>query len=97
MLPVISAYGKNFGETKYMTFWWKRLITKQYNKIWDKVSNIMKRGFDSEPVYNGKYVKTEIKYYEGLINTNFHGGKVPQEGYQCICLSIILIDCFCNR
>ena len=52
----------------------------------------MKKRSDSEPVYNGKYLKTEIKFYEGLINTNFHGGKVPQEGYQWICLSIILID-----
>ena len=56
------------------------------------LNNLLKRGFDSEPAYNGKHVKTEIEYYEGLINTNFHGGKVPQEGYQCICLSVILID-----
>ena len=56
------------------------------------LNNLLKRGFDSEPAYNGKHVKTEIEYYAGLINTTFHGGKVPQEGYQCICLSVILID-----
>ena len=52
----------------------------------------MKKGFDSEPVYNEKYIKTKIKSYEGSINTDFHGDKVPKEGSQYICLSVILID-----
>ena len=52
----------------------------------------MKKGFDSEPVYNEKYIKTKIKSYEGNINTDFHGDKVPKEGSQYICSSVILID-----
>ena len=28
------------------------------------------------------------------MNTNFHNNKNPKEGSQCICLSVILIDCF---
>ena len=28
-------------------------------KIWDKVSNITEKGFDSKPVYNGRYIKLE--------------------------------------
>ena len=26
------------------------------------------------------------------INTNFHNNKIPKEGSQCICLSVVLID-----
>ena len=33
-------------------------LLKKYSKIWDKVSNSMRKGFDSTPVYNEKYLKT---------------------------------------
>ena len=36
-----------------------------YNRICNKVSNLMKEGFTSEPVYNEKYFKTKIKSYDG--------------------------------
>ena len=44
------------------------------------------------PVYNENYLRTKPKSYEGKISTNFHGDKIPKEGYQCICLSVILIE-----
>ena len=34
---------------------------KKYNEIWDKVSNTIEQGFDSESVYNELYLKTKIK------------------------------------
>ena len=43
-------------------------------------------------VYNGKYLKAKIKSYNGKINANFHDNKIPKEGSQFICLSVILID-----
>ena len=67
-------------------------LLEKYNKIWDKLSNSIKKGFDSELVYNKKYLKTKTKFYEGKINTNFHDDRVPKEGSHCICLLIILID-----
>ena len=33
----------------------------------------MKKGFDSQPVYNEKYLKT--KSWDGKINTNFHSNR----------------------
>ena len=33
----------------------KKLL-KKYNEIWDKISSILRKGFDSEPVYIDKYV-----------------------------------------
>ena len=31
------------------------------------------------------------------MNTNFHNKKIPKEGCQCICLSVILIDSVYNK
>ena len=60
--------------------------------MWEKVKNIIKKEFDSEPVYDEKYLKAKIKSYNGKINTNFHNNKIPKEVSQFICLSAILID-----
>ena len=46
-------------------------LLEKYNEIWDKVSNTIKKGFDSKPVYNEKYFKTKMKSCEGKVNTNF--------------------------
>ena len=37
-------------------------------------------------------MKAKIKSYNGKINTNFQKNKIPEEGSQCIFLSVILID-----
>ena len=88
----MSVYRRDFNENKYMSFLIKNeKLLEKYNEIWDNFSNSMKKGFDSEPIYNEKYIKTKIKFYEGKINTNFHGDKVIKEGSQCICLLAILI------
>ena len=42
-----------------------------------KGSNIIKNEFDSKPLYNKKYLKTKIIFYNGKINTNFHNNKIP--------------------
>ena len=38
-------------------------LLKQYNKIWERASNLLSIKFDSEPDYgdNDKYIKTKIK------------------------------------
>ena len=40
---------------------WKFIIISGFEK-----------GFDSEPAYNEKYLKTKVKYHEGKVNTCFH-------------------------
>ena len=54
--------------------------------------NRINKVFDSEPVYNEKYLKFKVNCYKGNINTNFHNIKTLKQGSQCICLLIILID-----
>ena len=50
----------------------KELLEK-YNEIWERVSNGIKKGFDSE-----------LKSYEGEINKNFHSDNIPKQGSQCV-------------
>ena len=43
-------------------------------------------------MHNEKYLKAKVKSYNGKINKNFHNNKIPKEGSQFICLSVVLID-----
>ena len=54
-LPKMSAYRKDFDETKFMSFLTKddKLLEK-YKKIWKKVKNTIDKEFDSDPAYNEK-------------------------------------------
>ena len=72
-------------------------LLQKYNEIWKKVSSIIKKEFDSKPIYNKKYIKTKIKSCYGKINTNFQNNKIPKVSFQCICLSVILIDSVCEK
>ena len=67
-------------------------ILKKYNEIWQKVTKIIYKEVDSNPVYNEKYIETKIKVYVKKVNTNFHGNKIPIESLECVCLSLILLD-----
>ena len=49
MLPKISAYRRDFDETKYMSFDKNDELLEKYNKIWDKIGK-NKKEFDSELV-----------------------------------------------
>lgn len=57
----------------------------------------MQKRIDNEPVYNGKYLKTEVIFYGGKINTGFHGQNIPKEGFNCVFLSnTVAIDSVCK-
>ena len=61
-----------FVETKYMSFLLKdNKFLEKYNEIGNKMNKVIKKGFDSEPVYSKKYLKTKIKFYEGKANKIF--------------------------
>ena len=50
---------------------------KKYTIIWNKISNLVGKELDSEPICgdNDKYIKTEIKMYGDKLNTNFQDKK----------------------
>ena len=88
----MSAYRKDFDETKYVSSLIKddKLLEK-YNRIQKKVKIVIEKEFDSEPVYNEKYLKAKANSYNRKINTNFDNNKIPKECSQFICLSVTLI------
>ena len=71
-LSKISAYKRDFNETKYISFLIKDdELLEKYNEIWGKVKNSIKSESDSESVYNEKfliffflYIKMRTKYYQ---------------------------------
>ena len=47
----MATYRRDFVETKYISFLIKdNELIEKYNEMWDNVSNIIKRGFDIEPI-----------------------------------------------
>ena len=67
-LPQMIGYVKFFDSNKTMFFKVNdNKLLKKYNKIWQKISNLMNIKFDGEPVYgdNDKYTKT--KFYQKMV------------------------------
>ena len=67
-------------------------LLKNYTKIWKKIRELMGKKFDRKPVWGDKYIGTRIKSYGDKVNTNFHGNKVPKEGFSYKFLSLIMLD-----
>ena len=56
------CYVNYFKDTKKMYFKTSdNKLLKEYNKIWEKISCLMKGKFDSRPVYGDKYINTKVK------------------------------------
>ena len=78
-LPEMVAYVEHFKnnndkDSKRMSFKVSdKKLLKNYNKIWERVTNFMKIKFDSETVHgdNDKYIWTRIKLCGDKINANF--------------------------
>ena len=75
-------YVKHFDGNKTMSF--KVIdskLLKKCTKIWKKINNLIGKAFGKEPVYgdSNKYINTKIKSYEGNVNTNLQGKKVPKK------------------
>ena len=80
-LSQMTGYAKKFNENMIMSFRVNnKQLLKNYNKIWEKVENLMKIKFESKPVYgdDDKYTKTKIKIYADNMITNFHNKKMPK-------------------
>ena len=48
--------------------------------------------FHSEPVYDYKYLKAEVREFDGVIKTNFLGNNIPKENMHYTCTACITID-----
>ena len=93
ILPQMIGYVKHFDSNKTMSFKVSdNKLLKKYNKIWEKISNLLNIEFDGQLVYGDgdNYVKTKIKIYGDRVNTNFQGEKVSKENASYKSLLIML-------
>ena len=90
----MNAYAKYFNKNnKYMNLLVNdKEILEKYNKIWNKIKSLIKKEFNSEPVYNDQYINTKIKIYNDGVYTNFQHNKIPKDNEYCVCLSVIFLD-----
>ena len=91
----MTGYGRKFDENATMYFRANnKELLKNYNKICEKVENLLKINFESKPVYgdDDKYIKAKIKIYAGSMITNFRNKKMLKEKAPCKCLLIIMLD-----
>ena len=67
-------------------------ILKKYLEIKDKIKSLIKNKFNSELVYNDKYIKTKIEICNNRVYTNFQHNKIPEDNEYFACLSVTLLD-----
>ena len=66
-------------------------LLKKYNDIWNHVNNSIKKVFDSEPIYDKKFLKTKIKCY-GDEATDFLNEEMAKVDSDYTSLAVIEID-----
>ena len=92
--PKMTAHTKYFGDdNKFINLIAndKELLQK-YNKIWDKISNLLAKKSDSETVYYNNCIKTKMKIYKNKVFTNFQDNKILTDNEYCACLSVLLLE-----
>ena len=70
---------------------------ERYTKIWEEISDLIDKKFDSDSVYNNKYINTKIRPYNNDIITNFHdidnkNNKFPEKNKAYKCTLLISLD-----
>ena len=51
------------GNRKMSFFTTNNEFLERYAAIWEKISNLVNQKFDSDPIYNNKYINTKIRSY----------------------------------
>ena len=99
-LPRITGYLNIFEDgTRKMYFLTdNNEYFERYTKIWEKISDLIDKIFDRDPVYNNKYINTKIRSYNNDIMTNFHdidnkNKKLPEKNKPYKCISLISFYC----
>ena len=67
-------------------------VWDKYNKILDVIKDKLGIEFHREPVYEYKYLKTEVREFDDAIKTNFLGNDMPKENMHSTWIACITID-----
>ena len=55
---------------------------EKYTAIWEKISDLVNKKIDSDPIYKNKYINTKIRSYNNDIKTNFRNIDIKIINYQ---------------
>ena len=98
-LPQMTGYLNIFkdGARKMSFFTTNNEFLERYTAIWEKISDLVNKKFDSDPIYNNKYINTKIRSYNNDIITNFRNidnknNKLPEKNKPYKCVSLISLD-----
>ena len=98
-LPKLTGYLNIFenGNRKMSFVTDNNEFLERYTKIWEKISDLINKKFDSDPVYNNKYINTKIRSYNNDIKTNIRdidnkNNKLPEKNKPYRCISLISLD-----
>ena len=64
----------------------------KYTEIWINIKNTLNIKCHSKPIYDDKYIKTEVKTFSNTIKTLFSGDEIPKERNHYVFISAICID-----
>ena len=64
----------------------------KYTEIWNKIKGLLSVKFYSQPIYDDKYIKTEVETFNNMTDTLFSGDKIPKERNHYVCIAAICID-----
>ena len=94
VLPQMSGFLKYFDNGgKNMSFMARdNNVLVSYNEIWDKIKELIDKKLDSEPIYDGKYIKSKVRLFDGVVFTNFHDSEIPRGNMHYVYFALITID-----
>ena len=64
-------------------------MLEKCNEIWDKIKETWSIKFHSTPVYDEKYMKAEVREFNGVIKTHFLSDEVPKENEHYTCIACV--------
>ena len=98
-LPKMTGYLNIFeNRNRKMSFFTNNNeFLERYTAIWEKISDLVNKKFDSDPIYNNKYINTKIRSYNNDIKTNFRNidnknNKLPEKNKPYKCISFISLN-----
>ena len=80
------------GNRKMSFFTINNEFLKRYTAIWEKISDLVNKKFDSDPIYNNKHINTKIRSYNNDIKTNFRNTDNKNNISVYKCVSLISLD-----
>ena len=58
------------------------------DEIWEKIKELIGKKIHGKPTYGNKYIKTDVRSFNGTIHTTFWGNEIPNKGIHYTCLVV---------